>query len=264
MEKFNFKKSFAQNFLKDKGVVEKIVNVIDYDKNNLIIEIGPGSGVMTKMLLEKGDRMLIYEIDERLKDILDKELEYFDNYEIIFDDFLNRNLKEDLSKYNYDNLYVVSNVPYYITTPIIEKIIDSDIDVKEIVLMVQKEVAERLSSKPRSKDYGYITVILNYFFEIEKVFNVSRNSFIPKPNVDSAVIKFKKRSQEIEVKNIKYFNKFVQDAFRYKRKNMKNNLKGYDLDKIEQILKKYGLDLNSRSEEVDYKIFVEIVNNLLD
>lgn len=263
MDKFEFKKSFGQNFLKDKSIVDKIVNVIDYDKNNLVIEIGPGSGAMTKKLLPVVDKMLIYEIDTRLKDILDKELKGYDNYDIIFDDFLNRDIKEDLSKYNYDNLYIVANLPYYITTPIISKIVSSEIDVKEMVLMVQKEVADRLSSKVGSREYGYITVLLNYFFEIDKVFNVSKNCFIPKPNVDSAVIRFRKRDNLLYLKDYKYFDKFLQEAFRYKRKNIKNNLKGYDLDIIEEVLNKYGLNLNSRSEQIDYSIFVEIVNKLI-
>jgi len=263
MERFEFKKSFGQNFLRDKSIVDKIVNVIDYDKNNLVIEIGPGSGAVTKKLLPIVDKMLIYEIDTRLKDVLDKELEEFNNYDIIFDDFLNRDIKEDLSKYNYDNLYIVANLPYYITTPIISKIVNSDIDVKEMVLMVQKEVADRLSSKVGSREYGYITVILNYYFEIDKVFNVSRNSFVPKPNVDSSVIRFKKKDSLLYLKDYKYFDKFVQDAFRYKRKTIRNNLKGYDLDIIGEVLNKYGFDLNSRSEQIDYSIFVEIVNEIL-
>ena len=263
MDKFEFKKSFGQNFLKDKSIVDKIVNVIDYDKNNLVIEIGPGSGAMTKKLLPIVDKMLIYEIDTRLKEVLDKELEEFDNYDIIFDDFLNRNIKEDLSNYDYDNLYIVANLPYYITTPIISKIVSSDINVEEMVLMVQKEVADRLSSKVGSREYGYITVILNYYFEIEKVFNVSKNSFIPKPKVDSSVIRFKKRDNLLYLKDYKYFDKFVQDAFRYKRKTIKNNLKGYDLDIIDRVLNKYGFNLNNRSEQIDYSIFVEIVNEII-
>ena len=263
MDNFKFKKSFGQNFLKDQNIIKNIVSKTNIQSDSLVIEVGPGSGVLTKELAKVAKNVLAYEIDTRLEDLLDENLCDFQNIEIIYDDFLNRNIKDDIKKYEYNNIYFVANLPYYITTPIISKIVSSGIDVKEMVLMVQKEVADRLSSKVGTREYGYITVLLNYYFEIDKVFNVSKNSFVPKPNVDSAVIRFRKRDNLLYLKDYKYFDKFVQDAFRFKRKNIKNNLKGYDLDIIEEVLNKYGLNLNSRSEQVDYSIFVEIVNKLV-
>lgn len=262
MYKFDYKKNLGQNFLQDKNIIDKIVNAPDYGDNNLVIEIGPGAGALTKELLKKVDRAILYEVDTRLEKILNKELSTFVNYELIFDDFLNRDVNKDISKYDFDNLYIVANLPYYITTPIITKIINDKIPINEIVIMIQKEVADRFSAKPGSKEYGQITVFLNYFFDIDNVCNVSKNCFFPKPKVDSAVIKMKKKESNDYIKNFDVFNKLVKDSFRFKRKTIKNNLVGYDLDIISNILTKYGFDINTRSENIPYNVFVEIANEL--
>lgn len=262
MYKFDYKKNLGQNFLQDKNIIDKIVNAPDYGDNNLVIEIGPGAGALTKELLKKVDRAILYEVDTRLEKILNKELSTFVNYELIFDDFLNRDVNKDISKYDFDNLYIVANLPYYITTPIITKIINDKIPTNEIVIMIQKEVADRFSAKPGSKEYGQITVFLNYFFDIDNVCNVSKNCFFPKPKVDSAVIKMKRKESNDYIKNFDVFNKLVKDSFRFKRKTIKNNLVGYDLDIISNILTKYGFDINTRSENIPYNVFVEISNEL--
>lgn len=260
---FEFKKSFGQNFLKDNNITEEIVNSVDYKENNLVIEIGPGAGSLTKKLLKKVDRAILYEIDTRLENILHKELEEFNNYELIFEDFLERDIKEDLKKYNYDNLYIVANLPYYVTTPIISKLIEDDIPAREIVIMIQKEVADRFSAKVGSKEYGGLSVFLNYFFDIKKLFNVSRNCFVPRPNVDSAVIKMVRRENREYLKDINHFSKLVKDSFRFKRKTIKNNLSGYDLDKISSVLNKYNFDISARSEMIPYYVFIDISNELV-
>ena len=262
MYKFDYKKNLGQNFIQDKNIIDKIVNAPDYGDNNLVIEIGPGAGALTKELLKKVDRAILYEVDTRLEKILNKELSTFVNYELIFDDFLNRDVNKDISKYDFDNLYIVANLPYYITTPIITKIINDKIPTNEIVIMIQKEVADRFSAKPGSKEYGQITVFLNYFFDIDNVCNVSKNCFFPKPKVDSAVIKMKRKESNDYIKNFDVFNKLVKDSFRFKRKTIKNNLVGYDLDIISNILTKYGFDVNTRSENIPYNVFVEIANEL--
>lgn len=262
MYKFDYKKNLGQNFLQDKNIIDKIVNAPDYGDNNLVIEIGPGAGALTKELLKKVDRAILYEVDTRLEKILNKELSTFVNYELIFDDFLNRDVNKDISKYDFDNLYIVANLPYYITTPIITKIINDKITTNEIVIMIQKEVADRFSAKPGSKEYGQITVFLNYFFDIDNVCNVSKNCFFPKPKVDSAVIKMKRKESNDYIKNFDVFNRLVKDSFRFKRKTIKNNLVGYDLDIINNILTKYGFDINTRSENIPYNVFVEIANEL--
>ena len=155
-------------------------------------------------------------------------------------------------------------MPYqlFLITPIITKIINDKIPTNEIVIMIQKEVADRFSAKPGSKEYGQITVFLNYFFDIDNVCNVSKNCFFPKPKVDSAVIKMKRKESNDYIKNFDVFNKLVKDSFRFKRKTIKNNLVGYDLDIISNILTKYGFDINTRSENIPYNVFVEIANEL--
>lgn len=264
MKNFDYKKSLGQNFLKDNNVIDKIVNAPNIKENNLAIEIGPGAGALSIELVQKFDKVLMYEIDTRLKRVLDDKLNDYENYEIIFDDFLNRDVLEDIDKYDYDNLYIVANLPYYVTTPIIMKIINDKLPINEMVIMIQKEVAERLSSTPGTKEYGQITVLLQYFFEITKVCNVSKNCFIPRPKVDSSVIRMKKRDNLLYLKDYSHFEKLVRDSFRFKRKTIKNNLSEYNLDKIDNVLSEYGYSINSRSEELSYEIFVEISNELCE
>ena len=261
MENFKFKKKYGQNFLVDENIVKKIINNIDIKEKSLAIEIGTGDGRLTKYLCSSFDKVIGYEIDEDVKGSLFDNLKEFSNYQIYFGDFLDRNVLKDLEKENYKHLYVIANLPYYITTPIIEKLIDLNIDIKLIRVMVQKEVGERFSAKPGSKDYGSITVYLNYNFDIKKEFIVSRNSFYPKPNVDSIIVSLYKKEKSF-VSDEELFYKLIRDSFKYKRKTLRNNLKEYDLNKIEKVLEKHGLDLNVRAEQLDLDIFCEIANSL--
>ena len=261
MEGFNFKKKYGQNFLKDKNKVKKIVDSADIKDNSLVIEVGPGGGILTTELSLKADNVLCYEIDLELKPILENKFSK-NNVKIIFDDFLNRNIENDIEKYNYDNLYFISNVPYYITTPILMKLINSSLNFDKIVIMVQEEVGERFSAKPNSKDYSSITVFLNYYFDVKKEFKVNRLEFNPVPNVDSEVISFTRKKELLKLKDKELFFKLVKDSFKFKRKNIKNNLKGYNLDIIERILKSNNLDLTSRAEQLPIEVFVEMSNKL--
>ena len=219
MENFKFKKSFGQNFLNDNHILEKIIDSVNIQENSLIIEIGPGSGSLTKYLSKVSKNVLAYEIDNRLEDILDENLANCHNIDIIFDDFLNRDIKSDILKYEYSHIYVVANIPYYITTAIILKLIESKIDFDSITLMVQKEVGERFTANIGTRDYSSITVFLNYYYDVKKMFVVNRNSFTPKPNVDSVVISLIKKDKKINVKNEELFFKIVRDAFQFKREN---------------------------------------------
>ena len=258
MIKHDFKKKYGQNFLNNDKILDDISNSFCMKDNSMIIEVGAGSGVLTKKLITKNVPVISFEIDESLKEYLDKIS--CDNLNVVYKDFLNINLKDYLDSDKH--IYFVANVPYYITTPIISKFIDENIIPDVMVMMVQKEVAERLSAKVGTKNYGAISAILNYYYEVEYLFTVDRNNFYPVPNVDSAVIKFNKRKDLLDLVSFSKYKNFINDAFMQKRKNLKNNLKNYDLEKIECILKKYNLDLTNRAEDVDYKIFVEIVNNL--
>ena len=259
---FKFKKKFGQNFLKDNNILQAIVNKSEVDKDTLVIEIGVGAASLTTLLSVSAKNVLAYEIDNDLKPIIDESLKDCSNVEVKYIDFLKSNPKEDISNYSYKKLYVVANLPYYITTPIIEKIINDKIPVDKIVVMVQKEVGDRFNAKVGSKEYNSLTIFLTYYFEIKKLLNVSRNSFVPAPNVDSVVVEMKRRKNKYSVTDENKFFKLVRDSFRYKRKNLRNNLKGYDLDKISEVLSKYNLDLNVRAESLTIEQFVEISNSL--
>ena len=262
MDNFKFKKSYGQNFINDDNIIKNIVKKANIKENSLVLEIGPGAGVLTKELAKYAKNVLSYEIDNSLEEILDENLKDYHNIHIIFDDFLKRDIKEDIKDYNYDNIYVIANIPYYITTPIITKIIDSKISFQEIIIMVQKEVGERFSAKSGTRDYSSITVFLNYYFDIHKLFDVSRNCFTPKPNVDSVVICFEKKKDKYKLLDEGLFFDLIRDAFKFKRKNLRNNLKKYNLEVIEKILKQYNKDLTSRAEELDVEVFVSLANEL--
>ena len=258
---YNFTKKFGQNFLKDENILRNIVEKSEVDKDTLVIEIGVGAVYLTYYLSKSAKSVIGYEIDDSLKKIIGEQLKETDNVEIVFKDFLKANPIEDIKKYDYKKLYVVANLPYYITTPIITKLINDKIPVEKIVVMVQKEVGERFNAKPNSKEYNSLTIFLNYYFDIRKLMDVSRNCFVPKPNVDSVIIEFK-RNNKYKANNEELFFKLVRDSFKFKRKNLKNNLKGYDLEKIEESLKKIGKDLTIRAESLSIEDFISISNSL--
>ncbi|MBE6139556.1 MAG: 16S rRNA (adenine(1518)-N(6)/adenine(1519)-N(6))-dimethyltransferase RsmA [Firmicutes bacterium] len=264
MEKYNFnlKKMFGQNFIIDENIINNIINSAQIDKETLVIEIGPGAGSLTYKLSEYSKNVLCYEIDTTLKALLEDNLSECNNVDIIFKDFLKANVLEDIRKYSFKKLYVVANLPYYITTPIIIKFIEDSIPVDKIVVMVQKEVGDRFKAKPNSKEYNSLSIYLNYYFDVKKLLDISKNVFIPKPNVDSIVVEFTKKENKFKLKDEKLFFNLVKDSFTQKRKTIKNNLKNYDLEKIEQVLKKYNFDLSIRAEQLPIEVFVDIANNL--
>ena len=259
---FNFKKKFGQNFIVDENIINGIINKSEIDKDTLVIEIGPGAGSLTYKLAESAKNVLCYEIDTTLKEILDSNLSNRDNVEIIYNDFLKVDVLSDIKKYDYKKLYVVANLPYYITTPIIIKIIEDQVPVDKICVMVQKEVGDRFKAQPGSRDYGSLSVYINYYFEVKKLLDVSRNVFMPKPNVDSIVVEFKRKTNIEKVNNEKVFFKLIRDSFSQKRKTIKNNLKGYDLVKIEDVLKKFGYDLSVRAESLSVDVFIALANSI--
>ena len=265
MEKYHvkFKKKLGQNFLKDTSVVKRIVDISGVGPDSLVIEVGPGGAIMTRELASRASNVIAYEIDSDLSDELSKRLEDYNNVEVLFQDFLQANLHLDVYNYKYKELYFVSNVPYYITTPIILKLIRSGLYFTNIVMMVQKEVGDRFSTAPGSREYGSITVLLNYFYDVRKEFYVSRKQFVPEPNVDSVVVSFKEKNNRTEVIDFDFFENLIKDSFQFKRKNIKNNLYKYDLDIVEEVLNKYGYDLSVRAENLGVDIFVDLANTLV-
>ena len=253
------KKCLGQNFLINKDVINNIANSINVQKDDLIIEIGPGMGALTKELKKKNSFLLCYELDTDLKLYLNGLED--DKTKIIYEDILKSNIEEDIKDIPYQNLFIAGNLPYYITTPIIKYLISLNLDVKEMTFMVQEEVADRFTALPNHKDYGSITLYLKYFFNVEKLFRVSKNSFNPVPKVESAIIKLTKRENKPEVNTEKYF-KLISDSFKMKRKTLRNNLSNYDFKKVEEVLLKYNLPLNIRAEELAEEVFVDINNSL--
>ena len=264
LEKYNFnlKKSFGQNFIIDENIINSIINKSNIDKDTLVIEIGPGAGSLTYKLGMNAKNVLCYEIDTTLKDILKENLCELENVEVIYKDFLKADVLNDIKKYEFKKLYVVANLPYYITTPIIMKFIEDKIPVTKLVVMVQKEVGNRFKAVPNTKEYNSLSIYINYYFNVKKLLDVSKNVFIPKPNVDSIVVEFTRKENTYSLKNEEIFFKLVKDSFIYKRKNIRNNLKNYDLDKVVKVLEKYGYDLSVRAEQLPIEVFVEIANNL--
>ena len=258
---FYLKKKFGQNFIVDENIIDSILTKSNVDKDTLVIEIGPGAGSLTYKLGKYARNVVCYEIDTTLQPILEQTLQSLDNIQVIYQDFLKADVLKDIQKYEYQNLFVVANLPYYITTPILVKIIEEQIPVDKMVVMVQKEVGDRFKATPGNKEYGSLSVYLNYYFDIHKLLDVSRNVFLPKPNVDSIVLSFDKKVR-LSLNKPEVFFQLVRDSFKQKRKTLKNNLKGYPLEKIEEILKKYQMDLSVRAEQLSVEIFVEIANHI--
>jgi len=258
---FNFKKKFGQNFIVDENIIDNIVIKSNIDKDTMVLEIGPGAGSLTCKLASMSKQVLCYEIDKTLENILNDTLKDFDNVKVIYEDFLEAKIYEELKKYNYDKLYVVANLPYYITTPIIMKIIEDKLPVDKIVIMVQKEVGNRFKAKPGTKEYNSLSIYLNYYYDVRKLMDVSRNVFLPKPNVDSIVVELERKKELLKV-NEEIFFKLIKDSFKQKRKTLKNNLKDYNLEIIENVLNKHKFNLDVRAEQLSLEIYVEIANEL--
>ncbi len=260
---FYIKKKFGQNFLVDQNILKKIVEIPTITKDTLVVEIGPGLGSLTEHLINKSKHVLSYEIDKDLVSILE---ETFSNEEltIINKDFLKSDIDSDIKalKMNYDNVVMVSNLPYYITTPIIFKIIEESMLIKEMVLMTQLEVAQRLTSKPSTKDYNSLSIAIQYKTKALIAMKVPRNVFIPAPNVDSAIVKLN-IIDNIVKKPIseKLFYEIVRASFGQRRKTLVNNLHSkYNIPKTEliDILVEANLNPKARAESLSVSDFIDL------
>ena len=250
------KKYYGQNFLKNEEIIKNITDLVNPCENDLIIEIGPGRGALTKYLTQKACDLVCIEIDTDLKVYLDKYQSK--KCKIIYEDILNVDLNE-ITKV-YQNVFVVGNLPYYITSPILEYLINS-IKAQKMVFMVQKEVADRYSAKVNTKDYGYFTLFLNFYYEVNREIFVGKNNFDPIPKVDSEVISLSFKDKVPNINVGKYFS-FLKECFSHKRKTLKNNIVSYDFEKIINVLNKYGLTESARAEQISEDIFIEIFKSL--
>ena len=285
-----FKKKFGQNFLIDKNILNNICIESDITKEDFIIEIGPGIGALTEYLCKYAGKVLSIEIDKTLVEPLKENLKEYSNFNLINDDFLKLDLKEIIEQYAENkNVKIVANLPYYITTPIITKILESQTNIDTLTIMVQKEVADRLVAKEGTKEYGAIGLFVNYHSNLEKLFDVSPKCFLPQPKVYSSVIKLtvktkKEKMKELVNCNINNGERFddlteleekllfniIKSVFSSRRKTFLNsvglnNYCGFDKEKFMVALKKINKDENVRGEKLtllEFMIITKIVNNL--
>ena len=227
---FTFKKSFGQNFLTDTNILQKIVDTAEIDKKVNVIEIGPGIGALTEFLAESAAEVMAFEIDDRLVPILADTLRDFDNVTVVNQDILKVDLAQYIAEFKNPDLpiKVVANLPYYITTPILMHLIESGIPFSEFVVMMQKEVADRISAQPNTKSYGSLSIAVQYYMTAKVAFVVPRTVFVPAPNVDSAILKMVRRDQPaVAVQDEKFFFKVSKASFVHRRKTLWNNLTSY-------------------------------------
>ena len=269
MKKYGIRanKSLGQNFLISNEVVEKIINASDIKENDMVIEIGPGLGTLTKFLLQKAKKVLCVELDKKMIKILNDRFSDYNNFELINEDILKVNLKkiiEDNKKTEQiANVKIVANLPYYITTPIIMKLLEEKLDIESITVMIQKEVADRLIEIPGGKNTGAITYTVYYYCESEKIIEVPNNSFIPEPDVTSEVIKMNLRKEPaVKIQGPKIMFMIIKSAFMQRRKTLLNALTNTKIfvNKNEglSILKKLNLNENIRAEELSIQDFANI------
>ena len=275
MKKYNIRanKSLGQNFLIDDNVIEKIINGSDVSKNDLVIEIGPGLGTLTKFLLEKAYKVICVELDNKMIDILNDRFKLYNNFEVIHNDILKLDLKSLIEKEKQDNniknIKIVANLPYYITTPIIMKLLEDELDLTSITVMIQKEVADRLIATPGDKETGAITYSVYFYADSKSILEVPKNSFIPEPKVTSEVIKLNIRKEPpVKVKSKKIMFKIIKCAFLQRRKTLLNSLTNSKvfLNKDEgiKILNKLNLPEDIRPEKLTLQDFADITNEFIE
>ena len=268
---FTFKKSFGQNFLTDTNILQKIVDTAEIDDQVNVIEIGPGIGALTEFLAERAAEVMAFEIDHRLVPILADTLCDFDNVTVVNEDILKVELAQYIQNFKNPDLpiKVVANLPYYITTPILMHLIESGIPFSEFVVMMQREVADRISAQPNTKAYGSLSIAVQYYMTAKVAFIVPRTVFVPAPNVDSAILKMVRRPEPaVAVEDEKFFFKVSKASFIHRRKTLWNNLTGYFgkteevKDKLTRALDQAGLSPSVRGEALGLEEFASLADAL--
>lgn len=272
LKKYNISasKKLGQNFLVDDSVIESIIESAEVNKNDLIIEIGPGLGTLTSKLLEKAGKVIAVELDDRMISILEERFKLYHNFILLHEDILKVNLQELIkqNKENLEKVKIVANLPYYITTPIIMKLLEDRLEIESITVMVQKEVADRITAVPGEKNSGAITYSINYYAEAEKVVFVNKDSFIPSPEVNSEVIKLQIRKEPVvKVLNEEIFFKIIKASFMQRRKTLLNGLSNAGVlknkEKLKEILNNMGLNNEVRGETLTIEQFAELANSIV-
>lgn len=267
---FNFKKKFGQNFLTDHNILTKITQTAELSKEVNVIEIGPGIGSLTQYLLEEAAEVMAFEIDKSLIPILEETMAPYDNFTLVSADILKVDLLSEIQKFKNPNLpiKVVANLPYYITTPILMHLIESKIPFSEFVVMMQKEVADRIAASPKTKAYGSLSIAVQYYMEASVAFIVPRTVFIPAPNVDSAILKMVRREAPlVEVEDEEWFFKTMHSSFVHRRKTLINNLQAAfgkeSKPEIEKLLAQAEISPTIRGEALSIEEFAKLADALL-
>ena len=263
-------KSLGQNFLINEEVINQIIEKAEIDEKDLIIEIGPGLGTLTNRLLEKAGKVICVELDDRMITILNDRFKLYNNFELIHDDILKVNLNKIINENLFENnnikkIKIVANLPYYITTPIIMKLLEEKLNITSITVMIQKEVADRLIAVPGEKNAGAITYSVYYYAEAEKVLDVENNSFIPEPSVTSTVIKLNIRKEPvIQIKDEKLMFRIIKQAFMQRRKTLVNALSNMDIfkskEEIIRMLEDLNINTKVRGEALTIEQYAQITN----
>ncbi|CAM2758379.1 16S rRNA (adenine(1518)-N(6)/adenine(1519)-N(6))-dimethyltransferase RsmA [Hathewaya histolytica] len=261
---FKFSKSLGQNFLIDETVLSDILDSANVTKEDFIIEIGPGVGTLTKELLKRAKKVCAVELDSRLIPILQTELSSFDNFMLINKDALKIDFKDIIEEEN--SVKIVANLPYYVTTPIISKLLTEGCNFKSLTIMIQKEVAERMAADPNTKEYGALSILTQYYCNTEIIRKVSPSCFIPRPKVESIVIKLEKLEKpSVEVQDEKMFFAVVRAAFNMRRKTLWNATKNLGIEKgtMENIFEESKIDSKRRGETLTLQEFANLTNTIL-
>lgn len=265
-------KSLGQNFLINNEVVSTIIESANISNKDLVIEIGPGLGTLTSRLLEKAGKVICVELDDRMISILEDRFKLYNNFELIHNDVLkvdlNKIIEENLENSNLKTAKIVANLPYYITTPIIMKLLEEKLNIETITVMIQKEVADRLVALPGTKNAGAITYSVYYYADASKIIDVERNSFIPEPNVTSTVIQLKIRKESLlQVENEELMFKIIKQAFMQRRKTFVNALSNLttfnNKEEIIQLLKELNISEKVRGEALTIEQYAKITNRIL-
>lgn len=258
-------KKLGQNFLINESIIYDIVKKANVTKEDVVIEIGPGLGSLTKELINNAKKVIAIELDPNMIDILKSRFGIFDNFEVIYGDVLKIDLEELIK--GYDSVKVVANLPYYITTPIIMKLLEDKLKIKSITVMVQKEVGERICATHKDKEYGAITVSVQYYSEPQIIIDVPKENFLPAPEVDSCVIRLDMREKPlVSLKDEKLFFRLVKGAFTQRRKTINNSLtcSGKSKEEIIAALNKLGIDSKLRAENLSIQQYADIANTLVE
>ena len=268
---FNFQKKFGQNFLIDTHVLEKIISAAGITKDDMVLEIGPGIGTMTQYLAEAAGKVAAVEIDKNLIPILEDTLSEYDNVMVINDDVLKVDIRGLVEKENGGRpVKVVANLPYYITTPIIMGLFESHVPIDSITIMVQKEVADRMQEGPGSKEYGALSLAVQYYAKPEIVVNVPPNCFMPQPKVGSAVIRLTRHSEPpVTVKSEKLLFQVIRASFNQRRKTLANGLANYGAfglpkEELQACIEELGVPVNIRGEALSLEQFAQLSNIIYD